>query len=127
MGFMLSLEDLVRNIVREELAKFAPTAPPAANDNLPEYGTDHDVARLLDVSVDALQKWRRQKKGPPYVKVGRCVRYRLADVHAWLDGDVNRDHAARAPRIALGQIGAPHEARLDRQPHAANPKGKARE
>jgi len=31
-----------------------------------------------------LQQWRLLHKGPPYIKVGRAVRYRMADVEKWL-------------------------------------------
>lgn len=44
-----------------------------------------DAARLLRVRVDALAKWRHQKRGPAYVKVGgRAVRYRPSDIQAYL-------------------------------------------
>lgn len=29
-------------------------------------------------------KWRAKAKGPPFIKVGRLVRYRRSDVDAWL-------------------------------------------
>jgi predicted DNA-binding transcriptional regulator AlpA len=29
-------------------------------------------------------KWRAKADGPPFIKVGRLVRYRRADVEAWL-------------------------------------------
>jgi hypothetical protein len=32
-----------------------------------------------------LQHWRTRGGGPPFIKVGHFVRYRLADVNAWLD------------------------------------------
>ena len=38
--------------------------------------TERDVAGLLAVSVKLVQLWRYEGKGPPYVKFGRCVRYR---------------------------------------------------
>jgi len=45
------------------------------------------VADLLGISASTLEKARSTGIGnyPPYIKVGRCVRYRLADVLAWLE------------------------------------------
>ena len=43
--------------------------------------TPQDVANRLGVSTTTLSTWRCTKRYPlPYVKVGRLVRYRLADV-----------------------------------------------
>ena len=43
--------------------------------------TPRDVAARLGVSTTTLSTWRCTKRYPlPYVKVGRLVRYRLADV-----------------------------------------------
>lgn len=40
------------------------------------------AARLL-LSVRTLQRWRWQGKGPPYLKLGRRVVYRLSDIVDW--------------------------------------------
>ena len=43
--------------------------------------TPQEVAARLGVSTTTLSTWRCTKRYPlPYVKVGRLVRYRLADV-----------------------------------------------
>jgi len=50
--------------------------------------TPQDVADRLGVSTTTLSTWRCTKRYPlPYVKVGRLVRYRLADVE---DFELNR-------------------------------------
>ena len=46
-----------------------------------------DVAGLLGVSERTLEFWRYAGKGPAYVKVGKRVRYRLADVEAYLEAN----------------------------------------
>lgn len=46
-----------------------------------------DEARLaaqLTVSRATLQSWRYAGKGPRYIKIGRMIRYRTADVDAYL-------------------------------------------
>lgn len=47
--------------------------------------TTDDVARELQVSTDTIAKWRSKRQGPPAVKLGSLVRYRPADVAAWVD------------------------------------------
>jgi len=44
------------------------------------------------VAVGTLRRWRAEGSGPPALRAGRTVRYRRADVDAWLqrhadDGD----------------------------------------
>ena len=46
--------------------------------------TEHEVADLLAPSIKTLRNWRLSGYGPPHLKVGRLVRYRLSDVRAWL-------------------------------------------
>ncbi len=48
--------------------------------------TAEDVARLTGLSVETLAQWRSQKRGIPYLKIGRTVRYDRADVQGYLEG-----------------------------------------
>ncbi len=52
--------------------------------------TPHDAAQFLALSRSWLAKLRLTGDGPPYVKLGRQVRYRLSDLEAWLQGQVRR-------------------------------------
>lgn len=43
-----------------------------------------DVAKLLRVSVETVNKWRQHTRGPRYyVMENRAIRYRLEDVLDW--------------------------------------------
>lgn len=42
------------------------------------------AAALLGVSEQTMNKWRCIKKGPPYIKYTRAVRYRTEDLLEWL-------------------------------------------
>jgi hypothetical protein len=42
------------------------------------------VARILHCSVSILNKWRLLGKGPRFVRVGTLVRYRPADIQAFI-------------------------------------------
>lgn len=57
--------------------------------------TTADVAAYLQVPVATLYQWRLHGDGPRAAKVGRHLRYRQADVDAWLDSQAARDGAGR--------------------------------
>jgi len=46
---------------------------------------EHDVARITGLSVASVRRWRLMKQGPRYLKLGSAVRYRSADIAAWLE------------------------------------------
>jgi predicted DNA-binding transcriptional regulator AlpA len=46
-----------------------------------------DVARILVVPVTTLYCWRYKGTGPKAYRIGKHLRYRLADVLAWLESD----------------------------------------
>jgi excisionase family DNA binding protein len=44
------------------------------------------VAELTGLALDTLAQWRSQRRGIPYLKIGRAVRYDFSDVQAYLRG-----------------------------------------
>lgn len=53
--------------------------------NFPKLLTPQQTAEILGVTVATLATWRCTKRYPlPYVKTGRLVRYREADVLAYI-------------------------------------------
>lgn len=48
--------------------------------------TAQEVASLTGLSVETLAQWRSQRRGIPYLKIGRAVRYDVADVQSYLEG-----------------------------------------
>ena len=44
-----------------------------------------DLADRERVSIETVYTWNRERTGPPYMRIGRHVRYRLSDVKAWED------------------------------------------
>jgi hypothetical protein len=45
------------------------------------------AARLLGCTPAALALWRKEHRGPSYVRIGRrLIRYRPEDVRIWVDG-----------------------------------------
>lgn len=53
--------------------------------DLPDIATRQQVADYTQTSVPTLARWAGEGKGPKFVKLGGLVRYRRADVLAWLD------------------------------------------
>ena len=50
-----------------------------------ELLTEQDVAKQLRVSLAALRRWRFEKRGPKFIKVGSLVRYRPEEIEEWLN------------------------------------------
>ena len=54
--------------------------------SLPSFLTADAVAELTGLSLETLAQWRSQRRGIPYLKIGRVVRYDPSDVQNYLDG-----------------------------------------
>lgn len=55
---------------------------------------DKAAAAILDVTPGTLGVWRSTGRyGIPFIKVGRKVRYRLADLQAWLESRTRENGA----------------------------------
>ena len=46
--------------------------------------TEADVAQKLHVSLASVRRWRLERRGPQFIKVGSLVRYRPEDLDLWL-------------------------------------------
>ncbi len=55
---------------------------------------EQEAAQLLDVSPGTLSVWRSTGRyNLPFLKIGRKVRYRRADLQEWLDARVRQSGA----------------------------------
>jgi predicted DNA-binding transcriptional regulator AlpA len=45
---------------------------------------ERQVAHVLDVSISALRKWRREGRGPQFTRLERCVRYDARAIEQFL-------------------------------------------
>jgi predicted DNA-binding transcriptional regulator AlpA len=53
-----------------------------------------DMAALIGIDMRTLAVWRSAQKGPDFVRLGRAIFYRRADVLAWVELNVtNTDRA----------------------------------
>lgn len=56
--------------------------------------TETELEAKLGVDIRTIQRWRLTGEGPPYVKVGRGVRYRPEAVERWLDENTRQPKGA---------------------------------
>ena len=61
-----------------------PAAPEVDSGLLTGWLNRTDLARELTLSVDTLQRWETRRMGPPCVRVGRKVLYRMEAFRDWL-------------------------------------------
>ena len=47
--------------------------------------TSQQVADILGVKIDTVEKWRGQKRGPAFIRVGGLVRYRPSAIEFYLE------------------------------------------
>ena len=64
-----------------------------------ELVTEQQAAGLLHVSVKRLQGWRSRGGGPPFRKLGRCVRYAVPDLEAFVQEAVRRSTSDPGPGL----------------------------
>lgn len=53
----------------------------------PEYLNTAHAAALLGLTEAGMETMRKERRGPPFVRASqKLVRYRIADLRAWMDG-----------------------------------------
>lgn len=57
---------------------------------------EYQVARALNVKVQTLRRWRSQKVGPPFVRLGNSPRYSPTELQEWVK-DLPRWATAKMP------------------------------
>jgi predicted DNA-binding transcriptional regulator AlpA len=50
---------------------------------------EHDVARIVGLSVASVRRRRLLKLPPKYIKIGASVRYRPKDVESWIEAQAS--------------------------------------
>lgn len=90
----MTIEDIIRKIVHEEVARaiqhsapFPPTAQPRPGpEDLPRGAllAPAAAASHIGVEVSTLKAWRYRGEGPAFLKVGRLVRYTAGDLRDWI-------------------------------------------
>ena len=47
--------------------------------------TEREAAIILGYQRQTLSNWRSLRRGPPYLKINRSIKYPLAELLAWRD------------------------------------------
>ena len=77
----------MRNPIQYETeGSLSSPAPPESKVSLKDLLKPEEVAHLTGLSIETLAQWRSQRRGIPYLKIGRAVRYDPADVQQYLAG-----------------------------------------
>lgn len=63
---------------------------PSTPERLPALLTAQEVAEALRVPLSTIYRWRHSGIGPPALRIGRHLRYRREDVHAWIEQQMDR-------------------------------------
>jgi hypothetical protein len=53
------------------------------NGATPRHLNQHDLAARWRMSVRTLERWRSQRQGPPFLRLGGRIAYRLEDIEAF--------------------------------------------
>ncbi|QWV97455.1 helix-turn-helix domain-containing protein [Geomonas nitrogeniifigens] len=67
--------------------------------------TTQEAAEILRVKESTLEQWRWQGRGPQFVKLGRLVRYRLADLEAYLAERVSASTTVTSHMLKCDSVG----------------------
>ena len=59
--------------------------------------TENETAKALHCTRAALRRWRRERRGPRFVKLGRLIRYRQSDLETFVDA--NTQHVQEKRRL----------------------------
>jgi hypothetical protein len=55
----------------------------------------HIGGHASPISIRTLQRWRVERRGPTFIKVGRMVRYRKSDLDAFIEERTCRTTGAK--------------------------------
>jgi predicted DNA-binding transcriptional regulator AlpA len=56
------------------------------------------AAEHLGLAPVTLRQWRSQERGPTFIRMGKSIRYRLADLDEWIERHAEGARNTRAPR-----------------------------
>ncbi len=81
----MNLDEIIRTIIHEELAKLLPSVTQTSDPD--QLLTTEEVAQLTTLSIGFFEIGRSEGRldMPPYHKVGRRVLYRRGDIMEWLE------------------------------------------
>jgi ABC-type protease/lipase transport system fused ATPase/permease subunit len=79
---IMAMSSVPTSLVTVVCAALAVAAPMRLDDDA--LVTEVQAAQFLNLSVRTLQSWRVSGSKNPFVRCGRAVRYRVSDLHTWI-------------------------------------------
>lgn len=79
------LPPIVNSAVEAALQKLTDEVAEARPAEYPDNLTTEQTAKYLQCSTQRIEIWRHHGEGPPYIKLGRMVRYRKSDLDEWIE------------------------------------------
>lgn len=64
-----------------------------------------EVASMIGVSASTVRWWRQTGKGPRSARIGKHVRYRRADIEAWLDSQFESEPESKSVGFQFKPLG----------------------
>lgn len=68
----------------DKVAYAVPADTESAVNFLNGFISEEEYARQRGVTIRTCQRDRQLRQAPPYVKLGRCIFYRIDAIHEWL-------------------------------------------
>jgi len=56
---------------------------------------ENEASRLLSVSIAALRRWRREGRGPDFIRCEGCIRYDLRAIEQYLEANSSQQALSR--------------------------------
>lgn len=66
------------------------SCPPAKEESGSDLLSTTEASAVIQITAGTLNGWRYLGKGPDYVKLGRKVRYRRADLTRFIEDNVHK-------------------------------------
>ncbi len=72
-----------------------------------QFLSEVDLAARWAMSSKTLTRWRGQRRGPPYIKLGGAVRYAMSDVLEFERNGLRKPVPKAAPEVVVPQDHGP--------------------
>lgn len=57
----------------------------SASPSIPRYVDEHEASAITGFAVGSLRNWRSRGEGPPIIRKGRSIRYRVDTLIEWME------------------------------------------
>jgi predicted DNA-binding transcriptional regulator AlpA len=87
-------EELAKHVVEQLTARFSQAGLGFQSGSDQRVLTEREAARRIGMSVQTLRKWRAKGEGPRHVKMGKSIRYPVAEIDGFIRGQLDERRKA---------------------------------